>query len=206
MKKTFILSTLLTTSILMSSLTSFAANDNTNVQSASCQNAAKQEQYQGPDRRMQPPCPKCMCEKHKQKMKEMHEARKKEFESRLNLTDEQKQKAKEIRMKGHQEIKPIFEEMKTKKSELIELKKKGNPSLIEQAKIRQLENEVKALKDKAKSIRQSNKNEFEKILTKKQKNELKKMEKEGEERFKEMQKNHKGPHHPPICPLDKNDK
>ena len=66
--------------------------------------------------------------------------------------------------------------------------------------------EVKALKDRAKSIRQSNKHEFEKILTKTQKNELKKMEKEGEERFKEMQKNHKGPHHHPICPLDKNDK
>ena len=160
MKKTFILSTLLTTSIFMSSLTSLAANTNNKIPCSSCQNVVKQEQYQGPERRINPPCPKCMCEKHKQKMKEMHEARKKEFESRLKLTEEQKQKAKVIRMKGH----------------------------------------------KAKSIRQSNKHEFEKILTKTQKNELKKMEKEGEERFKKMQKNHKGPHHPPICPLDKNDK
>ena len=206
MKKTFILSTLLTTSIFMSSLTSLAANTNNKIPCSSCQNVVKQEQYQGPERRINPPCPKCMCEKHKQKMKEMHEARKKEFESRLKFTEEQKQKAKEIRMKGHKKIKPIFEEIKTKKGELFELKKKENPSLIEQAKIRQLENEVKALKDRAKSIRQSNKHEFEKILTKTQKNELKKMEKEGEERFKEMQKNHKGPHHPPICPLDKNDK
>lgn len=206
MKKTFILSTLLTTSILMSSLTSFAANDNSKIPASTCQNAAKQEQYQGPERRMAPPCPKCMCEKHQQKMKEMHEARKKEFESRLNLTDEQKQKAKEIRMKGHEQIKPVFEEMKTKKQELFELKKKENPSLIEQAKIRQLENEIKALKAQAKSIHESNKNEFEKILTKKQQKELKKMKEEGEKRFKEMQKKHKGPHHPPICPLDKNDK
>ena len=29
------------------------------------------------------------------------------------------------------------------------------------------------------------------------------MKKEGEERFKEMKKNHKGPHHPPVCPMDK---
>ena len=205
MKKTFILSTLLTTSILMSSLTSFAADDNSKIPASTCQNAAKQEQYQGPERRMAPPCPKCASEKHQQKMKEMHEARKKEFESRLKLTDEQKQKAKEIRMKGHQQIKPVFDQIKTKKQELFELKKKENPSLIEQAKIRQLEIEIKALKDQAKSIRETNKNEFEKILTKKQQKELKKMKEEGEKRFKEMKKNHKGPHHPPVCPLDKND-
>ena len=104
MKKTLILSTLLTTSILMSSLTSFAGNDNPPAPEAPYIN---QEQYQGPERRMKPTCPKCMCEKHMQKMKEMKEARKKEFESRLNLTEEQKQKAKEIRMKGHKEIKPV---------------------------------------------------------------------------------------------------
>ena len=163
MKKTFILSTLLTTSILMSSLTSFAANDNSKIPASTCQNAAKQEQYQGPERRMNPPCPKCISGEYQQKMKEMHEARKKEFESRLNLTDEQKQKAKEIRMKGHQQIKPVFDQIKTKKQELFELKKKESLSLIEQAKIRQLEIEIKALKDQAKSIRETNKNEFEKI-------------------------------------------
>lgn len=205
MKKTFILSTLLTTSILMSSLTSFAATESTAIPCTSCTNeqqTATQPNFNGPEGKMQPPCPKCM-EKHKEKIKEMKEARKREFETRLKLTDEQKQQAKEIRMKGHEEIKPIFEEMKTKKDELKELKAKQNPSLVEQAKIRQLENEVKALKDRAKSIREANNNEFEKILTKKQQKELKKMKKEGEERFKEMKKNHKGPHHPPVCPMDK---
>ena len=92
MKKTFILSTLLSTSILMSSLGVYATTPTVNK-------APTSTVYQGPERRATPPCPQCLCEKHKQKMKELHEARKKEFETRLNLTEEQKQKAKEFKEK-----------------------------------------------------------------------------------------------------------
>ncbi len=200
MKKTFILSALLATSILMSSLCVCASTVTTNKIPGT---TSKQTVYQGPERRTAPQCPQCMCEKHKQKMKEMHEARKKEFETRLNLTEEQKQKAKEIRMKGHEQIKPIFEEMKIKKHQLMEFKQKEKNTLIEKAKIRQLENELKVLKEKAKSIRNSNKNEFEKILTQSQKEELKKMKQEGEKRYNEMKNSLKNPHRPPMgCPVD----
>lgn len=194
MKKTFILSTLLSTSILMSSLGVYATTPTVNK-------APTSTVYQGPERRATPPCPQCLSEKHKQKMKELHEARKKEFETRLNLTEEQKQKAKEIRMKGHEQIKPIFEELKTKKQQLMELKKKEKNTLMEKAKIRQLENDIKVLKEKAKAIRNLNKNEFEKILTQTQKEELKKMKQEGEKRFKEMKNNLKNPHHHMNCPM-----
>ena len=39
------------------------------------------------------------------------------FEKRLNLTEEQKAKAKEIRVKGHEKLKPVREEIKAKKQE-----------------------------------------------------------------------------------------
>jgi hypothetical protein len=37
--------------------------------------------------------------------------------AKLNLTDEQKVKAREIRMNGHKEIVPLFQELKTKKDQ-----------------------------------------------------------------------------------------
>ena len=83
----------------------------------------------------------------------------------------------------------------------MELKKKEKNTLMEKAKIRQLENDIKVLKEKAKAIRNLNKNEFEKILTQTQKEELKKMKQEGEKRFKEMKNNLKNPHHHMNCPM-----
>ena len=39
------------------------------------------------------------------------------FEKRLGLTDEQKAKAKDIRIKGHEKLKPVMDEIIAKKQE-----------------------------------------------------------------------------------------
>ena len=54
-----------------------------------------------------------------------------EFENRLKLTDEQKAKAKEIRLNGHKEMKPIMEKLKAKHQEAESIR---NSKLDESAK------------------------------------------------------------------------
>ncbi|MBQ2871018.1 Spy/CpxP family protein refolding chaperone [bacterium] len=117
-----------------------------------------------------------------------------EFEKKLKLTEEQKAQAKEIRMKGHEAMKPIMEQMKAKKAEFDTVMKDGSITVDEQRqKIAQLHEEMKVLKKQAKELRIKNMQEFESILTEKQKKTLAKMKEEGRKNFK---KNH--PKRPPC--------
>ena len=120
------------------------------------------------------PCHKCGKEKIKR-----------DFENRLNLTDKQKEKAKAIHQKGHEQMKPIMEKTKAKFKELKEIK--DSTTLTEEektAKIAPIKEELKDLRQKADAIRKENGKEFEKILNKKQKAELEKMKAEGREKFR----------------------
>ena len=105
------------------------------------------------------------------------------FDEKLGLTDVQKQKAKEIRIKGHKKIKPIFEEIQGKKKEIemIKLSKMAEKGQAE--KIEQLNKEIQALEKQLKKARKENMKEFESILTKEQKATLKTMKKEGRKRY-----------------------
>ncbi len=130
------------------------------------------------------------------------EARKAKFENKLQLTEEQKAKAKEIRMKGHEEIKPVFEKIKAKKMEIDAVRKSRIVVAEQEKKIEALKADIKVLRKQAHEMRIKNMQEFEAILTPKQKKILEKMKKEGRKNFKKH--HHRGctPPPPPAPPAD----
>ncbi len=116
------------------------------------------------------------------------------FEKRLKLTDEQKAKAEQIRQKGHEQMKPIFEKIKEKRQEMDAVKRSRMAVQMQQERLAELQKEIKALKRAAHELRMQNMKEFEAILTKKQLKELKKMKEEGRKKFEKMHKKGGHPH------------
>lgn len=165
MKKTLILASLL---IFATSMASFAATEKT-VQTEQVPNVNSAKPYC-----KMPPPPKGPD----------FQKRNEEFEKRINLTDEQKAKAKELREQGFEKMKPIMEKMKEKQDSLKKLEKSEDVQNVQQ-----LHKELGALKREAHEIRMQNMKEFESILTKKQQQELKKMKEEGRKNFEKNMKN-----------------
>lgn len=127
--------------------------------------------------------------------------KKAEFEKRLKLTDEQKAKAKEIRMKGHEAMKPVMEKIKEKRQEIQAVKLSKISVEAQKEKIDALGKELRELRKQAHELRMKNMQEFESILTKKQLKELKKMKEEGRQKFeKEFKKQHGNSLRPPFGP------
>ena len=115
------------------------------------------------------------------------DAKKENFDKRLNLSEKQKKQAEEIRLKSREEMKPIMEQIKTKHEQGNAIVKK------------ELTDDEKA---QLEQLRMKNMKEFEQILTKKQKAELEKMKQEGR---KDFARHHKfGPRpdfgHRPVMP------
>ena len=132
-----------------------------------------------------------------EQMTKQHKAREAAFEKKLGLTDEQKTTAKELRKAGHAKMKPVMEEMRAKRQEARAISKQTE--LTEEAKeqkLKTLDNDLKTLEKKAQEIRKQNMKDFESILTFKQKRILKKMKKEGRERFERERRLV-----PPPCPM-----
>ena len=120
------------------------------------------------------------------------------IDERLKLTEEQKKQAHEIRMQGHEQIKPVFEKIKAKKAEIKEIAE--NTKLSDEQKTKKidaLEVDILKLKQEARKIRMQNTKDFEAILTPEQKAEFNKMKQEGRKMHK-MRKHHgpKGPQRP----------
>ena len=105
------------------------------------------------------------------------------FEKRLGLTEEQKIKAKEIRIKGHEKIKPVIEEIKAKKQEAKMVKMSKIAVQVQEERLTKIDKDLKILEKKAHDIRKANMKEFESILTREQKRTLKQMKKEGRKRY-----------------------
>ena len=122
------------------------------------------------------------------------------FDKRLGLTDEQKKQAKELRKEGFEKMKPVFEEIKSKRIEEKSVRESNLTEQVKKEKLTAINKELKALEKKAGEIRKENMKEFESILTKKQKEILKEMKKEGRENFKKAHP--KGPH-PILLPPEK---
>ena len=120
---------------------------------------------------------------NKQNINTIRIQREKVFENRLGLTEEQKIKAKEIRIKGHEKIKPVIEEIKAKKQEAKMVKMSRIAVQVQEERLAEIDAELKVLEKKAHDIRKANMKEFESILTKKQKRTLKQMKKEGRKRY-----------------------
>lgn len=179
MKKTLILASLL-------AFTMTSALANTDLPKPPCNKEFKR-----------PPIERKMQQAPKFNKEEMVK-RQAEFEAKLKLTDEQKVQAKEIRLKGHEEMKPIFEKMKAKKLEIDAVKDNGSLTVDEQkAQLGKLFAEMKELKKQARDLRIKNMQEFESILTDKQKKTLQKMKEEGKKNFKKH--HHKKPPYPKKC-------
>jgi len=123
-------------------------------------------------------------------------AKRVEFENKLQLTEEQKAKAKELRLKTHEEMKPIMEQIKAKKTQIDAIAASSAAEEEKAQKIAPLREEMKVLKKQARDLRIKNMQDFEALLTAKQKKTLEKMKQEGKKNFK---KHH--PKRPPCnCP------
>lgn len=119
-----------------------------------------------------------MHQKHKEKFKQ----KKQEIKNRLNLTEEQKAKAKVIHEEAKPKIKPIIEKMRKKIGEIQQLKQSG----ASREEIMKKVEEIKALKQEANQIRKKNVEKFESILTPEQKAEFEKIKSEIEQKREQM--------------------
>ena len=142
------------------------------------------------------PKPPCKCKCNQQKPPKMT---RQSLDDRLKLTEDQKKQAREIRMKGHEKIKPVFEKMKAKHEEIKAVKESSLSQEEKEKKITALKKDMRELKKQARDIRNENTKEFEAILTPEQKAEFEKIKQEAKERHMQMKK-HKRPHHPGFGP------
>lgn len=116
------------------------------------------------------------------------EQHRKQFEQRLNLTDKQKEKARQIHKQGKEEMKPVIMQIELKRQEIETVKLSRMAERAQKERIDELNNEIKELEKQAQEIRKRNSQEFEKILNKKQKAELELMKAEGRARFEQHHK------------------
>lgn len=115
------------------------------------------------------------------------EQMRRQFEQRLNLTDKQKEKARQIHKQGHDEMRPVMMKIQMKRQEIETIRLTKLPERELSERIDKLNNEISNLEKQARDIRKKNTQEFEKILNKTQRAELEKMKAEGRARF---EKNH----------------
>lgn len=146
--------------------------------------------------------------KHHQTKSEM-EAKKAEFEKRLNLTEKQKIQIEKNKQKDKEKMKPIFDEMKAKRAEIMSIHKNSKLTDSEKVKkVAELEKDIIDLRVKADELRRANMKNFESVLTKEQLVEFEKIKEEQklemEKRFKHFQgqKRIKGPKPPIGLPVE----
>lgn len=116
-----------------------------------------------------------------------------EFEQRLQLTDEQKAKAKELRENSFEQMKPLMNKIKEKREEIKAVKLSRISVQAQNEKIEQLHKEIGAIKNEMHRLRMENMKKFEALLDKKQLKELKKMKQEGRKKFDKEFKKHPHP-------------
>lgn len=141
--------------------------------------------------------PNCKNPPSREEMIKMRKAREAAFEQKLGLTEAQKAKAKEIRQKGHKEMKPIMGELREKRQEADMVKMSRIVGQDQEARLNAIDKDIKNLEKKANVIRKKNMKEFESILTKDQKKILEEMKKEGRQKFEAGQR-------PCPCPEQNN--
>lgn len=141
--------------------------------------------------------PNCKNPPSREEMIKMRKAREAAFEQKLGLTEAQKAKAKEIRQKGHKEMKPIMSKLREKRQEADMVKMSRIVGQDQEARLSAIDKDIKNLEKKANVIRKKNMKEFESILTKDQKKILEEMKKEGRQKFEAGQR-------PCPCPEQNN--
>ena len=133
--------------------------------------------------------------KHHEKRKEHMKQKQQEIKNRLNLTEDQKVKAKQLREQARPQIKTILDKKRALHQEIQQLRKSEVSKEALQAKYKTLE----SLRKQANKIREKNRQKFESILNSQQKAEFSKIKQEMKEKRELMKKNwkkqHKFKHH-----------
>lgn len=115
----------------------------------------------------------------------------KAFEQRLGLTEEQKQKSKDLRVEGIEKIKPVIDKIRSREQEVEMVKTSSLDEKTKEEKLNSLNSDLKTLRKQAHDIRIENMKSFEEILTAEQKKTLKEMRQEGRQEFNKR-------HMPPL--------
>lgn len=155
-----------------------------------------------PDTKTQPKCQKQLPSNNCKdfKGKKHAKAQRPNLDDRLKLTEEQKKQAHEIRMQGHEKMKPVFEQMKAKKAEIKKIADSNLSQAEKEKRIAPLKNDLRELKKEARQIRMDNTKEFEAILTPEQKAEFVKIKQEARENAR---KHHQMKRQNKPCPVKK---
>lgn len=126
----------------------------------------------------QKPCP--------DEIKAEMQKRAEEFNKALGLSDEQVAKAREIRMNGHDKMKPLMDKKKVKLDEIRAVMDNDNLTIKEQDKrVDVLKTELRSIDQDIRQIRQDNEKEFKAILTPEQKVKYAQIKEEGRKHFRE---------------------
>lgn len=127
------------------------------------------------------------------------DAKKAEFEKRLNLTEEQKKQIEENRVKDHEKIKPFIDQKMAKKAEIKKLREDSSLSAEEKAKkIGELRKEIREINLQERKVHEENMKNFEALLTEKQKKEFDKIRVEQKSEMEKRKKAfEKGKYHKP---------
>ena len=107
------------------------------------------------------------------------------FEKRLGLTEVQKLKARQVRIKGHEELRPVIEQIIAKKQEAEMIRRSRIAVQVQEERLSAIDKDLAVLEKKAKEIRKKNMKEFESILTREQRKILKNMKKEGRKKYQQ---------------------
>ena len=86
--------------------------------------------------------PPQMSREEMMKQRKAHEAA---FEQKLGLTEAQKAKAKELRIKGHKKMRPVMEEIKSKKQEAEAIKRSRMAIRMQEEKLANIDADLKVL-------------------------------------------------------------
>ncbi len=108
---------------------------------------------------------------------------KNEFSRRLNLTEEQKQKAKQLRVNSQEKMKPLLIELKAKQEQLNSY---GDTD-INDKEVQILNNEIKKIRKDLRIIIIQNERDFMEILTSEQRMEFNKIRNERKQIFRQKQ-------------------
>ena len=187
MKKTLILTIALSMLLAGTASTVFAANDKAATPAVVTAEKADSGCLKGM------PCPKMT----RAEFEKIQKERRKEFEKRLKITKKQKQIIEANRAAEKQEMEPIKKEISAK---IYKIKQIKDSNISEEQKNKQIEEvkkEIAPLKQQANDIRRKNMQEFESILTDKQKTILEEIKKERKARF------YKKPCQQGPCPIPK---
>lgn len=197
MKRYLLVATMAVSALLITTSISFAG-EITQVEKQPIENTKMKPDFKPPHPNFHKRGP------HHGPSKEEMQAKKLEFEKRLNLTEEQKQQIAENQKQDIEKMKPVFEEMKAKRHAMRTIDFDATLSAEQkQEKKEELRTEIKTLKETADNYRAENMKKFESILDDKQKKEFKKIQEEQKKEMEKRREEYHLPVQPKPIPLEK---